>query len=235
MSLTLIDVPQRSPQWFAARAGILTASVVKALYATGRTKGSESTARRDLRFKLALERISGTAIEEAFQGNADTDRGITLEAEALGAYEAKTGQMVMSCGFVRRDDLPIGCSPDAVVYDGGTFEGGVDVKCPRPANHDAYRCDPSLLIADYEAQIAHTLLVTGAPWWDLASYCPQMPEPLRLVIVRLCPMKAEVDVPSGYASIVSVDVAAHELNVRQFLREVDAKEADLRQAAEEIA
>lgn len=238
----ILNVEQRSPEWFQVRAGLLTASVAHVPAMVGRKKGEESTTRRDLRFKLALERINGAALEEAFTGNADTERGVALEAEALAAYEARTGYLLTRVGFVYLDDLPIGCSPDgalaALEYDTATelsrevFLGGVDVKCPRPANHNAYRLDPSLLVADYEAQIAHTLLTTGAPWWDLCSYCPQMPAPLRLVIVRLVPAS---NVTFGGVDVQGVDLAAHELNVRQFLRDVEAQEAALRQAAQEAA
>ncbi len=231
-------VDQRTPEWFALRAGKLTASLAHVPAMQGRGK-APSTTRRDLIFKLALERINGAALEDDFKGNADTERGKGLEQEALAAYEARTGHLLTPVGFVYRDDLPIGCSPDGALTDSGgdgIFLGGVDAKCPRPANHDAYRTDPSLLVADYEAQIAHTLLVTAAPWWDLCSYCPQMPAPLRLVIVRLMPlMSCSLDVEYPDRRVAYVDLAAHELNVRQFLREVDAQEAALRQAAQEAA
>lgn len=228
----ILTVEQRTEAWFAARAGILTASVAHVPAMQGRKKGEESTTRRDLKMKLALERINGRAIEETFQGNADTERGVALEAEALAAYEAKTGEMLSRVGFVYRDDLPIGCSPDGVVleYDHNIL-GGVDVKCPRPANHDAYRCDPSLLVAEYEAQIAHTLLVTGAPWWDLASYCPVMPPSLRLVIVRLVP-SGPVGAPMQTGAR-ALDVEAHDALVRAFLAEVDEKAAAIQRAAQE--
>jgi len=251
----ILNIDQRSDDWRAARAGKLTASLAHVPAMQGRKKGEESTTRRDLRFRLALERINGAALPEDFGGNGDTERGRELEAEALAAYEARTGHLLTPVGFVYRDDLPIGCSPDGALVGLGiegdperhgdiamypavdVFLGGVDVKVPRPANHNAYRLDPSLLVADYEAQIAHTLLTTSAPWWDVASYCPQMPAPLRLVIVRMVvsPITGPVSMPPSIARVHGVDLAAHELNVRQFLREVDAQEAALRQAAQEAA
>lgn len=232
------NVPQRSQEWFQVRAGLLTASVAHVPAMVGRKKGEESTTRRDLRFKLALERINGAALEESFTGNADTERGVAIEAEALAAYEAKTGHLLSPVGFVSSDDLLIGCSPDgAILNDAGEIVGGCEIKCPRPANHNAYRLDPSLLVAEYEAQIAHTLLVTDAPFWDLCSYCPQMPAPLRLVIVRLVPAGPVGGAlnPHNAVRVQGVDLAAHELNVRLFLDEVDAQEAALRQAAQEAA
>jgi hypothetical protein len=53
--------------------------------------------------------------------------------------------------------------------------------------------------------------------------------------VRLFPKKASVQsVPDPV--LYDVDLAAHELNVRQFLREVDAEEAAIRQlTGQEVA
>ena len=247
MSRIILDCEQRTPAWFAARAGKLTASVAHVLTMQGRTKGAESATRRDLRVQLALERVTGQPAEPSFTGNADTERGNALEADALAAYEARTGVLLSRVGFVHRDDLPIGCSPDGALvmsdtFDSRviTFEGGVDAKAPRPANHLAWLREPSKLVADYEAQIAHTLLVTGAPWWDLASYCPQFPAESRLLIVRLIPTAlygdAHVDVLRQSPCPRPVDLAAHELNVRLFLKEVDQEAADIRRlTGQEVA
>lgn len=217
---------QRSPEWYAARVGILTASVAGDITSTLKS-GKESAARRDLRTRLALERVTGQSVERPFD-NADMQRGRELEAEALAAYEGRSGQLMDAVGFVSWDDLPIGCSPDGALVDyDSQILGGVDVKCPRPANHLAYLKNPASLVEDYEAQMAHTLLVTDAPWWDLCSYCPQFPAVAQTLIVRCVPNTAPecftTDVP-----VVRVDVAAHELNVRQFLREVDTEEAEIR-------
>jgi hypothetical protein len=222
--VTIHHVIQRSPEWFALRAGRLTASEAHIPGTFGRDKKSESTGSRDLRTRLALEQITGQCQSEPFS-NADTERGIALEAEALAAYEGRTGHLLDAVGFVSHDELPLGCSPDGALLHGDTFLGGVDVKCPRPANHLTYLGDPSALVADYERQIAHTLLVTGAPWWDLASYCPAFRGmgTSELLIVRLVPAGP---VPEGglsadyVARVQAVDVAAHELIVRQFLRAV---------------
>ena len=247
MGRVISDCIQRSDEWHQLRSGKLTASVAHVITMTGRAKGSESATRRDLRTQLALERITGTNCEREFTAT-DTERGKELEAEALAAYEARTGVLLSRVGFVYRDDLPIGCSPDGAVVashrvfadEAGTvygpapdgFDGGVDVKAPRPANHLAYLREPSKLVADYEAQIAHTLLVTGAPWWDLASYCPQFPAESRLLMVRLVPMGSAPFDSGAATSAQVIDLAAHELNVRLFLKEVDAEAADIRRLCE---
>lgn len=232
MSRIILDCAQRTPEWYQARVGRLTASVAADMSAMLKNGKGERSERRDLRTRLALERITGQSGERTFTSE-DTERGKSLEDAALAAYEARAGVLLDRVGFVYREDLPIGCSPDGALVD---FDrhiiGGVDAKAPRPANHLAYLRDPSALAADYEAQLAHTMLVTGAPWWDVASYCPAFPAPAQLLIVRLVP--AGPVAGGGYhadylARIQAVDLAAHELNVRAFLREVDVEEAAIRQ------
>jgi len=54
MAFTVIDAPQRSAEWFAARAGRLTGSVAADMLAT--IKSGEAAARRDLRTRLVGHR-----------------------------------------------------------------------------------------------------------------------------------------------------------------------------------
>ena len=227
-------IEQRSDEWFAARAGRLTASDAALIYTQPKRGSAESTTRKKLILRLALERISGPGRPSTFDTPA-MQRGRELEAEGLAAYEAKTGAMLSPVGFVSSHDLLIGCSPDgAILNNAGEIVGGCEIKCPDPITHDEYRQDYSRLVSAYEAQVAHTLLVcqSHSTFWDLVSYCPEMPAPLRLVIVRLFPQKASVEsVPDPV--LYDVDLAAHELTVREFLREVDDKEAALRHAAQE--
>ena len=57
MSFSIVNAPQRSPEWFAARAGRLTGSMAGDMLAT--IKSGEAAARRDYRLQLALERLTG--------------------------------------------------------------------------------------------------------------------------------------------------------------------------------
>jgi len=63
MSFTIIDAPQRSPEWYAARCGRLTGSAAGDMLA--RLKGNgEAAARRDLRMRLVLEILTGLPQED---------------------------------------------------------------------------------------------------------------------------------------------------------------------------
>lgn len=194
-------MPQRSPEWLQARAGRLTGTGAKDMLAKGRGS-AEAVSRRDLRLRLALERLTGVPQEDGYT-NAAMQRGIDKEPEALAAYEAKTGLTVWPVGIVLHDDLLAGCSPDGTVAD---MTGIVEVKCPKSATHLEYLRD-GIAPPDYMPQITHNLWITGAQWCDFVSFDDRFPEDLQLVIYRV-----ERD---------HVDLKAYELIVRMFLAEVD--------------
>lgn len=206
----IVDAEQRSPEWYAARAGIVTASKASVLYAKGRGK-DEATGRRDYRTQLALERILGRAIEDGngYQ-NADMKRGVELEPAAFALYEATQGVIVQRTGFVVATDRPIGVSPDGVVDE---FVGLLEVKCPRPANHLA-NLRARTVPGEYLPQIVHGQLVTGAQWTDFVSYCAEFPEDQQLLVLR---------VPRNEAAIASYD-----LMLSQFIREIEAEVEEIR-------
>jgi len=199
---------QRTPEWHAARLGRLTGSRVADAFATLKSKG-EAASRRNLRVQLVLERLTGVSQENGFV-SPDMERGAALEDEARAAYEAETGIVVRSVGFVAHDALMAGCSPDGLPHD-----GLIEIKAPKAATHLDYLRDG--LPNDYKLQIIHGLWLTGASWGDFVSYHPGFPEPLRLKVTRL------------YAK--DLDLASHELNVRLFLDDVDKEEASVRQLA----
>lgn len=193
----VIDAPQRSPEWFAARLGRLTASCVGDAFAT--TKSGWGAGRRNLRTRLVLERLTGKSQENTFT-TAAMERGIELEADARAAYEVETGALVETVGFLQHVDLMAGCSPDGFADD-----GLIEIKCPgAPAHLDYLRGG---LPNDYKLQIIHALWLSGRAWGDFVSFNPDFPEPLRLKVTRL------------YTK--DIDLPAHELAVRMFLGEVD--------------
>lgn len=207
--MKLIDVVQGSPEWKTARLGRLTASCVADAFATLKSGKGEAAGRRNLRVQLVLERITGQSQESTFY-SADMERGTELEDAARRAYEGLTGRFVEPAGFIVHDVLMAGCSPDGLMAD-----GGLELKCPKAATHLEYV--RGALPNEYYLQSVHGLWLTGLAWWDFASFHPDFPEPLRLKVTRI------------HAN--DVDLAAHELNVRLFLDEVDKEEAAVRELA----
>lgn len=191
-SFEVIDCEQRSAEWYAARAGVLTASEAGDMLAKPLKSGGEPACRRDLRVRKALERLTGKPGEDAGLVSFDMKRGAEMEPDAFAAYESETGQIVQRVGFLRHVVLPVGCSPDGIV---GDFAGGLELKCPKQATHWGYLQLGGTLPADYLPQVTHSLFVTDMPWWDFVSYHPDFPEPVRLYRVRV--MRADVDL-KGY-------------------------------------
>lgn len=176
-------IPQRAEQWYALRCGKLTASSAADVLTVGKA-GAEAVARRDLRLKLACERLTGIPEPGGFVSD-EMQRGIEKEADAIAAYEAKTGLLVdTSVGFMEAEDVLAGYSPDGVVGD-----GLVECKCPKTSTHLGYLRDPGTLAKKYAAQAWHGLWISGASWLDLVSFDDRLPSHLSLVVVRVLPEK----------------------------------------------
>ncbi len=181
--MKIIDAPQGSPEWFAARAGKVTASRISDVLAKGRA-GAPSATRAAYMGELIAETLTGQPAN-AFQGNADTERGIELEPAARAAYEVTRSTMVMPVGLVIHPRIErSGASPDGLAGD-----GLLEIKCPRIHVHLSYLLagEPP---AAYVPQMAWQAACTERPWVDFVSYCPAMPDDLRLFVVRYEPSMA---------------------------------------------
>lgn len=178
-------------------------------------KTGEAAARRDLRLQIVCERLTNQSQDDTYV-NAAMQRGIEKEADALGAYEVLTGNVVSTTGFLAHDELMAGCSPDGLIGD----KGGLELKCPKSATHLGY-LRSGKVPSQYLAQIALSLFVTGREWWDFASFDDRFPEPLQMFCVRV--------------TRASVDTTAFEASVRAFLKEVDAEVEAVAEMARQAA
>lgn len=194
MSYEIIDCEQRSDEWYASRAGRLTGSVAADM-ATKIKSGAWSASRRNLKMKLALERITGRSQEKGFT-TAPVQRGIDLEPVALSRYEAETGEFLERVGFLSLGSIMAGCSLDAFI-DGR--KGIVEAKCPESATHLEYlrtRQIPS----DYYWQCIHNMWVSDAEYCDFISFDDRFPDDLQYLCVRLERKTADMQ---SYGSLVS--------------------------------
>lgn len=180
-NFNIIDAPQRSMEWYAARAGRLTGSMAHTILMGGKKKGEESKTRRDYILQLVSERIAGSGQERMFW-TADMQRGVDIEPIAFGMYEALTGNMVQKSGFLQHKTLQAGCSLDGHI---GDFSGIIELKCPKMATQLIYLADPSILIYDYYAQVRHNLWITGAAYCDLVSFDNRLPGNKQMVRQRI--------------------------------------------------
>lgn len=199
-NFTVHAAPQGSAEWLQARAGRLTASRAKDMLAA--IKSGEAAARRDYRIQLVCERLTGTPQDDVFVSD-DMRRGTELEPAAFAAYEALTGRWVERVGFLAHTAHMAGGSPDGVIAD---YEGLIEIKAPRPANHVRY-LRAGGLPKEHEAQCLHLLWLTGAAWIDFVSYCPALPAHLQLHVVR--------------KTADAWEITDYDAKVRAFLAEVE--------------
>lgn len=169
--MRIIECTQGTPEWFAARCGIPTASNFDKILCVD---GKLSKQRTKYLYQLAGETITGIA-EESYQ-NSNMQRGIEMEAEARQLYELVTGHKVQEIGFCLADGY--GASPDGLVGK----EGILEIKCPTLSVHVGYLLE-DMLPMDYWQQLQGQLLVTGREWVDFMSYSPGI-KPLIIRVKR---------------------------------------------------
>lgn len=191
---------QRTEEWFAARCGKVTASRVADVVAKTRTGYSAS--RANYMAELVVERLTGKATE-GFT-NAAMLWGTEQEPFARDAYSAKTGELVTEVGFVPHPRIAMsGASPDGIVG-----AGLVEIKCPNTATHIEALLNPEPP-QKYYYQMQWQMACTETTFCDWVSYDPRMPQHLQLLVVRI---ERDDDV-----------VKMLELEIEQFLNELDAK------------
>jgi len=170
---------QRSDEWFALHIGRITGTSFTTM-ANGKADSIET-----LCLKTAAGRITGQPSEAAYT-NPAMEHGVECEDSARTAYMA-AGEFVMieEVGFIGHSDFPdlIGVSPDGLVNE----DGGLELKCPMPHTHLAYRTNGGNAWKAYRWQIQGALWVTGRAWWDFVSFNPYFPEPQRLYVERVLP------------------------------------------------
>lgn len=175
--MQIIDCDQGSPEWFAARLGIPTASEFATVMRTkGRGEGGESKERRTYLLKLAGEILTGEPMENYTNGHME--RGKAQEDEARDLYSLMVSVDPQRVGFIRNGDK--GSSPDSLIGE----RGGLEIKTALP-HIQIDRLERDTLPPEHKAQVQGNLWVTGREWWDFVSFCPDMPEHLRLYIFRV--------------------------------------------------
>lgn len=168
---------QRSPEWFAARLGKVTASRVADLIAT--TKTGHSASRANYMAELICERLTGEPAEKF--SNAAMQWGTDTEPHARAAYAFLHDVEVVETGFVIHPTIAdLGASPDGLVG----ADGLVEIKCPSTATHiDTLLSEtvPGKYITQMQVQMA----CTGRAWCDYVSFDPRLPADLQIWVRRV--------------------------------------------------
>jgi hypothetical protein len=165
--MRILDCEQRSPEWYAARRGIPTASEFGRIVTD---KRGDYAAGADTYINELLDEIVRPDAERGFTGNRHTQRGNELEPEARDLYAFVHDVVPATVGFILNDAGTLGCSPDSLIDP----DGGLEVKCPDGPTHLKW-LRAGVVPDEHRAQVHGSLIVTGRAWWDFISYCPPYP------------------------------------------------------------
>lgn len=178
--MKIIDFPQGSAEWAAARAGRVTASRIADVLSRARDRKSEGATRANYKAQIIAEILTGKPQEDDYT-NQWMDDGVENEPFAKATYETVAGVFVDPLPFVVHPRLDrAGASPDGLIGD----KGMVQLKCPKPATHIGY-CLARVVPSKYEPQMHWEMACCEREWSDFVSYCPALPAPLNLFVVRL--------------------------------------------------
>lgn len=202
---------QRTPEWFAARVGKVTASRVADVVA--KTKTGWGAGRANYMAELIAERLTGVSAP-GFT-NAAMQWGTDCEPAARDAFAALAGMDVVEVGFVDHPHVPMsGASPDGLVGDLGL----VEIKCPNTATHIDTLISGAVP-GKYVTQMQWQMACTEREWCDFVSFDPRLPDDMRLFVRRV-----ERD---------DTLIASLERDVSDFLAEVAAKIEALKSAVQQ--
>jgi hypothetical protein len=193
---------QRSPEWYVARLGKVTASRFADVMTKAKKAGEVSKVREAYLTQLVAEMMTGVSCE-TFTGNRATAHGEDQEFDSTIAIEAVLGVAVEPCGFFDHPEIEAcGASPDGfatvepwvgpvskrptVMHKGtriylpaGRF--GVEMKCPyNPVHHaKALRFG---MPDEHRPQVQGGMWVTGLDGWLFTSYDQRFPKPHDLYV-----------------------------------------------------
>ena len=144
--MPLIDVPQRSPEWFAARQGKITASLAAAILGVDPHKGP-------------LAAYNAIVLEKKETENKHMAWGVEFEQAAREAYEVASGRFVTETSFWVHELWPwFGASPDGLIGD----DGLVEIKCPGTC--------PEAIPEPHVVQMRVQMAVVGRDWCDYFAW-----------------------------------------------------------------
>jgi len=173
---TLVQAEQRTPEWYAARLGLATASKFSDVMA--RTRSGYSASRKNYAAELVTERLTGTQAD--VYTTAAMQWGIDNEPVARLQYSLLSGNEVEETGFWLHDTLKAGASPDGFVDKDGLLE----IKCPNTATHiETLRSGK--LPRMYQAQVQGQMWITGKTWCDFVSFDPRLPDNAQMIVIQV--------------------------------------------------
>lgn len=172
-----ITCEQYSPEWWAARRSVPTASEMGRILTP--KKMEVGAGAMSYLYELVADTFDPEYPRVKYE-SAAMRRGKELEPQTRDFYELTTGEKVRQVGFCTTDDGRFGCSPDALVGEDGILEA----KNYGIASHVEYLLTSNgVLPYEFRGQCHGLLIVTERKWVDWLSHCPGFPP----LIIRVVP------------------------------------------------
>jgi putative phage-type endonuclease len=176
---------QRSPEWYAARLGKVTASRIADLMA--KTKTGYSTSRANYMAELVCERLTGSPADNYV--SPAMQWGIDNEVNAKAAYSFMTDRTIQDEGFINHAGIEMaGCSPDGLIG----ADGLIEIKCPNTSTHLEMLLT-EVIDGKYIQQMQFQMACAGREWCDFVSFDPRLPPAMQLWIKRVNRDQAKID------------------------------------------
>jgi len=172
--MKILNLQQRSEEWFKARLGVITGSRASNVF-----KSNNLT----LVDEMIAERMT-QSVEESFTSKA-MEHGVLFEPEALKSYNERTKNSAQEIGFCVHDKYDwLAISPDALIFRDNIAVGAVEIKCPSSKKHIEY-IRQNKIPNEYKHQIFHYFIVIETlQFLDFCSYDPRNRD-LNTHIVRV--------------------------------------------------
>jgi hypothetical protein len=173
--MKIIDCPQGSTEWYAARIGRPTASQFHKIITPAGKVSKQAPA---YMYRLVAERLLHETMDDYLGSVQWAERGKALEYDAVAQFEFSHDVSLNPVGFITTNDGRLGCSPDRLIA--GKREA-VEIKCPAPWNHLQYLLEgPG---DDYKPQVQGQMLIAELEAVHFYSYHPRCP-PAEFVLLR---------------------------------------------------
>lgn len=187
----LLQIAQRSPEWYEARIGCITASMVWALTARPASGKGYSRVRASYISQLACERLTGK--QTIRYCGPQMRNAVHLEPKARDLYAARMRADVAEVGFVLHPTMKgVGASPDGHVLNSrGKPVRGLEIKCPEHAAHYDLLLGKAIdkkYLQQMHLQRACDLL----PSTDFVSFNEDFPPGLDMVIINVAADQDEI-------------------------------------------
>ena len=132
------------------------------------------------------------------------ERGVELEDTARAMYEAKELVVVEQVGFIDHPFIDFyGVSPDGLVGEDGMCE----IKVVQ-ANVMYDYINTMTIPTGYQKQMQSQMGTADRQWNDFVAYCPDMPEHLQLLVIRLHRDQGVIDEQNADIVAFNTEVAA---------------------------